>query len=194
MRSSSDRCNVTGTKIIRYFRFLPIFQFNVIRRFSCLLLQAVKSLQTRGYRMSFKFLKYAQSSQCFNMADSSVSYASGSLIFEWKYLNLIVRYTRCNSQSFDSNFEQNNFDQLLLFNYNLFPTTLRIFDVYGLFIKYFCGFINRNFRLFKILRKKNISNFFMKIYESFKMLTDFQYKKVNKISQMKFLFHFHIVL
>lgn len=44
--------------------------------------QAVKLLQSRGYRQSFKFLKYAQSSQCFNMADSSVSYASGSLIFE----------------------------------------------------------------------------------------------------------------
>lgn len=44
--------------------------------------QAVRALQARGARMSFKFLKYAQSSQCFNMADSSVSYASGSLIFE----------------------------------------------------------------------------------------------------------------
>lgn len=47
------------------------------------LLQAVRALQTRGYKMSFKFLKYAQSSHCVNMADSSVSYASGSLIFEW---------------------------------------------------------------------------------------------------------------
>lgn len=47
--------------------------------------QAVNALNARGYRMSFKFLKYAQSSQCCNMSDSSVSYASGSLIFEWKY-------------------------------------------------------------------------------------------------------------
>lgn len=45
-------------------------------------LQSVQALQSQGYRMSFKFLKYAQSSQCFNMSDSSVSYASGSLIFE----------------------------------------------------------------------------------------------------------------
>lgn len=46
------------------------------------LLQAARALQTRGYKMSFKFLKYAQSSHCMNMSDSSVSYASGSLIFE----------------------------------------------------------------------------------------------------------------
>lgn len=46
------------------------------------LLQSVKALQARGYRMSFKFLQYSQSSKCFNMSDSSVSYAAGSLIFE----------------------------------------------------------------------------------------------------------------
>lgn len=46
------------------------------------LLQAVQELQSRGYNMSFKFLKYAQSSQCTNINQSSVSYASGSLIFE----------------------------------------------------------------------------------------------------------------
>lgn len=46
------------------------------------LLQAVNSLQQRNYRMSFKFLKYDQSSQVKTMTDSSVSYASGSLIFE----------------------------------------------------------------------------------------------------------------
>uniref|UniRef100_A0A1B0CMT0 Putative dioxygenase n=1 Tax=Lutzomyia longipalpis TaxID=7200 RepID=A0A1B0CMT0_LUTLO len=46
------------------------------------LLQAVAHLKSRGYSMSFKFLKYAQSSQCKSMSDSSVSYASGSLIFE----------------------------------------------------------------------------------------------------------------
>lgn len=46
------------------------------------LLQAVRSLQISGYRMSFKFLKYAQSSQCLSATDSSVSYASGALVFE----------------------------------------------------------------------------------------------------------------
>lgn len=46
------------------------------------MLNAVKVLQQQGYNMSFKFLKYAQSSQCRDMSDSSVSYASGSLVFE----------------------------------------------------------------------------------------------------------------
>jgi len=47
------------------------------------MLGAVKALQDQGYdKMSFKFLKYAQSSQCQDMEDSSVSYASGSLVFE----------------------------------------------------------------------------------------------------------------
>lgn len=46
------------------------------------MLSSVKILQEQGYNMSFKFLKYDQSSQCKVMDDSSVSYASGSLIFE----------------------------------------------------------------------------------------------------------------
>ena len=46
------------------------------------MLSAIKVLQKQGYTMSFKFLKYAQSSQCREMSDSSVSYASGSLLFE----------------------------------------------------------------------------------------------------------------
>jgi len=49
------------------------------------LLQAASFLSrppNGGARMSLKFLKYAQSSQCRNMNDSSVSYASASLIFE----------------------------------------------------------------------------------------------------------------
>ncbi|GAB0087474.1 MEMO1 [Sergentomyia squamirostris] len=46
------------------------------------MLQAVNTLKTKGHNMSFKFLKYDQSSQCKSMSDSSVSYASGSLIFE----------------------------------------------------------------------------------------------------------------
>ncbi|XP_067000842.1 protein MEMO1 [Anabrus simplex] len=49
------------------------------------LLQAVHSLKkspTNGHKMSMKFLKYAQSSQCCNMSDSSVSYAAAALTFE----------------------------------------------------------------------------------------------------------------
>lgn len=49
------------------------------------LLQAASYLQragTNGHKMSLKFLKYAQSSQCISMNDSSVSYAAGALTFE----------------------------------------------------------------------------------------------------------------
>ncbi|XP_071439576.1 protein MEMO1 [Hetaerina americana] len=46
------------------------------------LLQAVSHLEKTGQKMSLKFLKYAQSSQCRNMSDSSVSYAAASLVFE----------------------------------------------------------------------------------------------------------------
>lgn len=48
------------------------------------LLQAIAKLRSQSNfpRMSMKFLKYAQSSQCINMQDSSVSYASASLVFE----------------------------------------------------------------------------------------------------------------
>ena len=47
------------------------------------MLNAVRALQRQGYNnMTFKFLQYAQSSQCKDMNDSSVSYASGSLVFE----------------------------------------------------------------------------------------------------------------
>ncbi|XP_075226694.1 protein MEMO1-like [Lycorma delicatula] len=49
------------------------------------LLQAATYLQkagTNGHKISLKFLKYAQSSQCINMNDSSVSYAAAALMFE----------------------------------------------------------------------------------------------------------------
>ncbi|CAG9790561.1 unnamed protein product [Diatraea saccharalis] len=48
------------------------------------LLQSIARLQSQpdSPRMSLKFLKYAQSSQCMSMHDSSVSYASASLVFE----------------------------------------------------------------------------------------------------------------
>jgi len=46
------------------------------------MLGAIKVLKDEGCNLNFKFLKYAQSSQCKDMHDSSVSYASGSLILE----------------------------------------------------------------------------------------------------------------
>lgn len=46
------------------------------------LLQAVAHLRKPNRNISLKFLKYAQSSKCANLSDSSVSYASASLIIE----------------------------------------------------------------------------------------------------------------
>uniref|UniRef100_T1J9L6 Protein MEMO1 n=1 Tax=Strigamia maritima TaxID=126957 RepID=T1J9L6_STRMM len=48
------------------------------------LLNAIQVLDKtgNGHRMRLKFLKYAQSSQCSSMADSSVSYAAGAFSFE----------------------------------------------------------------------------------------------------------------
>ena len=43
-------------------------------------LQSICVLARKNYGMSFKFLKYAQSNQVTSQSDSSVSYASGSLI------------------------------------------------------------------------------------------------------------------
>lgn len=43
-------------------------------------LQSIQALARQDYQLSFKFLKYAQSNQVTNQSDSSVSYASGSLI------------------------------------------------------------------------------------------------------------------
>ncbi|XP_054249970.1 protein MEMO1 isoform X4 [Indicator indicator] len=44
------------------------------------LLNAISELQKNGMNMSFSFLNYAQSSQCRNWQDSSVSYAAGALM------------------------------------------------------------------------------------------------------------------
>lgn len=43
-------------------------------------LQAVAELRKSGLEMNFSFLNYAQSSECRNWQDSSVSYAAGALI------------------------------------------------------------------------------------------------------------------
>jgi hypothetical protein len=49
--------------------------------------QAIDTIQKtgNGHNMSLKFVKYAQSSQCKSMRDSSVSYASAALVIEWLY-------------------------------------------------------------------------------------------------------------
>ncbi|XP_030627909.1 protein MEMO1 isoform X3 [Chanos chanos] len=44
------------------------------------LLNAVAELKKSGVEMNFSFLNYAQSSQCRNWQDSSVSYAAGALV------------------------------------------------------------------------------------------------------------------
>lgn len=44
-------------------------------------LQAITFLAKQNYQMNFKFLRYAQSNNVNDQNDSSVSYASGSLIF-----------------------------------------------------------------------------------------------------------------
>lgn len=43
-------------------------------------LQSIAALMKQNYQLSFKFLRYAQSNHVENQNDSSVSYASGSLI------------------------------------------------------------------------------------------------------------------
>lgn len=45
--------------------------------------QAVAELKKSGIDMNFSFLNYAQSSQCRNWSDSSVSYAAGALVVHW---------------------------------------------------------------------------------------------------------------
>jgi MEMO1 family protein len=43
-------------------------------------MQSIAALARQDYPMTFKFLRYAQSNQVTTQSDSSVSYASGSLI------------------------------------------------------------------------------------------------------------------
>lgn len=42
----------------------------------------LQKMSMNGHKMSLKFLKYAQSSKCSTMSDSSVSYAAAALVFE----------------------------------------------------------------------------------------------------------------
>lgn len=89
IHKSIEKLDKNGMEIIETLN--PIDFADYLRKFNntiCgrhpigVMINAAKILQNNGYNMSFKFLKYAQSSQCLNMNDSSVSYASGSLVFE----------------------------------------------------------------------------------------------------------------
>jgi AmmeMemoRadiSam system protein B len=74
--------NVDATGFLKYLRKYS----NTIcgRHPIAVLLQALTFLRRNPScpNLNLKFLKYAQSSKCFNLSDSSVSYASASLIFE----------------------------------------------------------------------------------------------------------------
>ena len=50
-------------------------------------LQAVAELRKNGLEMNLSFLNYAQSSECRNWDDSSVSYAAGALVVHWGQLS-----------------------------------------------------------------------------------------------------------
>lgn len=86
MWPTSNWCFIAGINFIHadvYIKILMclILLINIVYILS---FQAIHSLKgnTNGQRMNLKFLKYAQSSQCNNMNDSSVSYASASLVLE----------------------------------------------------------------------------------------------------------------
>ncbi|KAL3874656.1 hypothetical protein ACJMK2_037638 [Sinanodonta woodiana] len=65
--------------------YLRQYQNTICGRFPIgIMLNAVDAIRQNGnrYKMSFKFVKYDQSSQCKSMRDSSVSYAAGALILQ----------------------------------------------------------------------------------------------------------------
>lgn len=65
--------------------YLKQYQNTICGRYPIsLLLHSVDAIRKigNGFKMSFKFLKYAQSSQCTSMRDSSVSYAAGILTLQ----------------------------------------------------------------------------------------------------------------
>jgi hypothetical protein len=67
--------------------------------------QAIDTIQKtgNGHNMSLKFVKYAQSSQCKSMRDSSVSYASAALVIEWLYTKPFTTFAFILSQSCEQN-------------------------------------------------------------------------------------------
>lgn len=86
MWPTSNWCFIAGINIIHADICIKILKCLILLNniVYILSLQAIHSLKgnTNGQRMNLKFLKYAQSSQCNNMNDSSVSYASASLVLE----------------------------------------------------------------------------------------------------------------
>ncbi|XP_033733789.1 protein MEMO1-like [Pecten maximus] len=69
----------------KFTEYLKKYQNTICGRFPIgVLLNAMNTIQRNGngFKMSFKFVKYEQSSKCKTMRDSSVSYASGALVIE----------------------------------------------------------------------------------------------------------------
>ncbi|XP_064599859.1 protein MEMO1-like [Liolophura sinensis] len=70
---------------VGFSKYLGQYQNTICGRHPIgVLLNAVDALRKNGNKdkFSLKFVKYAQSSQCCSMEDSSVSYASGALVFQ----------------------------------------------------------------------------------------------------------------
>lgn len=68
-----------------FANYLRDFQNTICGRHPIgVLLNAIHCLRQNGngLRLNFRFVKYAQSSQCCNFSDSSVSYASGTLVLQ----------------------------------------------------------------------------------------------------------------
>lgn len=70
---------------VKFSEYLKKYQNTICGRYPIgVLLNAVDYIAKNGngFKMSFKFLKYAQSSKCKSMRESSVSYAAGALTFQ----------------------------------------------------------------------------------------------------------------
>lgn len=64
-----------------FSEYLRKYQNTICGRFPIsVFLQSITALMRQNHQLSFKFLRYAQSNNVTNQSDSSVSYASGSLI------------------------------------------------------------------------------------------------------------------
>lgn len=68
-----------------FMEYLKQYQNTICGRYPIgVLLHTIDAMRkvSNGYRLSFKFLNYAQSSKCHTMRDSSVSYAAGVLMMQ----------------------------------------------------------------------------------------------------------------
>lgn len=82
-RMGMDRIEKLDSK--GFNEYLKQYQNTICGRYPIgVLLHTIDAMRKvgNGYRVSFKFLKYSQSSKCSNMRDSSVSYAAGVLMLE----------------------------------------------------------------------------------------------------------------